>query len=789
MLKKNLLDLRFPVGGLDRRYSYRQQPPYTTPGCVNVRPTDTILDRERGGSRPGISKAFQQDLGGPIRLLNDITIVSSDGIAYWADNFKGNGSLGNAWSAASWTDGLPDVSEDLSSISYGESAGAVRTLLSPFDTSDPYQIEMMIVPYQGQFAGKYQLFARMNNTTPNAILNGLVVELDMTGDDGSYDGSAVVYVAGVPTEFNFTPGTMDTAKPGVLRLIVDGNDIDVYWQDELVLSQNSIGSPAGTRFGFGMEATEAGGICLVDMFRIQYYTGDLESYKQMVVASAEGALFREIGFLGQLEELTSDVNLADDRNLQCVAWNQKLYIADYGDLKVGGVGAIDVTGLELTDGDVTDWTTYDIDTDNDVVVLTNATGSVVEGSYKIASVVTGKVTLAATCGSTGTASYRIERAPKVYDPQTDTLEIWMADADKGSVPVGCPLICRYRDAIVLAGSINAPHLWYIGRVGDPYDWDFLAEDDAGAVFGEDSDAGSIGQPIIGMAPYSDDYLLFGCTTSLWVMRGHPRFGGLIDNVDYTVGFIGPESWCWGPSGEIIFLSRDGLYLLPPGASGKPDSISRERMPRELQGVDSNLYEASLVYDVQARGVHIYLTPIEPQGRLHMWFDWDVKSFWPVKLADGHEPFVTLQYQAIAQDDAAVLLGCRDGYIRRYSNLSESDDGTEIESYVDYGPIRMGESDYEKGILSELIGVVAKNSGPVSWALRVSETQEEAMVAENFETGEWSEASGRAGLNFKTRVRARGGAMVLRLSNGETNRSWGVERITGVAMGVGPQRLG
>ena len=55
-LRKRPIDVAFPTGGLDRKGAYRQQKPYTTPDCCNVRAIDTIESRERGGSRPAGSR-------------------------------------------------------------------------------------------------------------------------------------------------------------------------------------------------------------------------------------------------------------------------------------------------------------------------------------------------------------------------------------------------------------------------------------------------------------------------------------------------------------------------------------------------------------------------------------------------------------------------------------------------------------------------------------------------------------------------------------------------------------
>jgi hypothetical protein len=56
MRKSRLLSIRFPVGGLDKRYGFQNQPPYTTAYCLNVWPTERTTGRERGGVRPGVTQ-------------------------------------------------------------------------------------------------------------------------------------------------------------------------------------------------------------------------------------------------------------------------------------------------------------------------------------------------------------------------------------------------------------------------------------------------------------------------------------------------------------------------------------------------------------------------------------------------------------------------------------------------------------------------------------------------------------------------------------------------------------
>lgn len=83
-----IIELPFPVGGLSRRAAFQDQPPYTTPLCLNVRPFDVVNlasaalkgMRQRGGARPGVSKVFNggsASLGGAIQLLDYCAVIGS----------------------------------------------------------------------------------------------------------------------------------------------------------------------------------------------------------------------------------------------------------------------------------------------------------------------------------------------------------------------------------------------------------------------------------------------------------------------------------------------------------------------------------------------------------------------------------------------------------------------------------------------------------------------------------------------------------------------------------------
>jgi hypothetical protein len=404
----------------------------------------------------------------------------------------------------------------------------------------------------------------------------------------------------------------------------------------------------------------------------------------------------------------------------------------------------------------------------------------------------------------GTCQYRIERSPKIFDPNEDELVEWKADVypldiedpllpnpflagkSKGQVPLGCRLIARYGDGLILASPPTAPHVWFRSRRRNPHDWDYsrAAFGDVESAIASDANyQGVVGEPIVALIEHSDDYLLFGCTSSLWILRGEPLIGGSLDNLSQTLGIVGPNAWCRSPSGVLFFLSKDGLYTLQPGASEFPQSLSREKIPQRLLDIPITYsHGANLAYDLRFRMVHIYL----PQSHQHYWFNLETGSFWPIHFRSILiTPIMTLDWTSSLSQESHVLLGGTDGFLRRFGREYRTDDRHPIIDYVYIGPIRLSSSNFEDGMLSELIASVAEGSGRVRWQIFVADTIEAALTASPSQEGIWN-----PGLNHTDRPRVRGSSFFLRLSSSlETGFApWSIERVTAARGKGGKKRL-
>jgi hypothetical protein len=823
-MARRALDLVFPVGGVDERASYQNQRPYTTPDAMNCRGKDTFERRERGGSRPGLQQAYGEELGSgnPVRMLGQVRTIAATNSASWWDEFVrppglAGGYITDNWIKPLWAANLPFWAPDdypgspswagdatLPPTTTARNNSALVNTLVNFDATQYYRISLdWISKTNGSSVYIYLLVDRLATgfwwqNTGGIRIEGLV---DTSGVRyyaiiGVNASGTVVYnssyqlLAGNPSVGNnaitaiWTPGTT-----GTLNLYWGGQlqETAIFTAAELGVL-GAVGSDIGWGVGLSAHATQ-GQTSWIDWFQVDY-SQDVDAERQRVyaVASSNGEVWRDTN-LGTMVNTNNALTISKTREISATDRLQKLYIADYGLEHSGTNGACTAASANVFTSAGATFASAPVSNKDDAILIIASGNNVTAGRYVISSVDSDtQITLATEPTSGGDASgvtYRIERTPKIYDPstvdQTASLTAWTDVADS-SIPIGCPLICTYLDRLVLAGSVTDPHLWQMSGIFAPNAWahgDYPGDPQVGSA----TDAGAVGAPITALISHSDDFLIFGGNTTLWVLRGDPTYGGRLDNLSPSIGVVDANAWCRTSVGETVILSRDGVYMIEPGGVSKPISISRERIPAQLLALNPETHIITMAYDVKERGVHIYVVSKETGGTIHWWLDWENKSFWPVELNAEHEPYRVLNYQADSAGASGVLLGCRDGYIRKYNLPNHADDGIDFTSYVYIGPIRLGGDGYYEGIVNELIATVAKSSGDVNWSLHVGETAEAARNAAAFDSGTWT-----AGMNTTVRPRARAAAFFVKLTQGEDNEAWSMERLTAVVSRVGRQRL-
>jgi hypothetical protein len=488
--------------------------------------------------------------------------------------------------------------------------------------------------------------------------------------------------------------------------------------------------------------------------------------QDVLAAVAGGSLYKSTG--GAFTQVTGTLNTTAP-TLHAAAQGQKVFIADYRSTRLyGSDGTIAFTEGEyrLSATSVADWTALSISTTLDAMLLTGVgPTSAQDGVYAIASVATGYVVITGTL-TAGSCSWELGRTLKVYDPVAGTLAA--ISPTYGITPLNCRLITSYRERLVLA----LENTWYMSAQGAPTDWDYFTDDPENpgrAFYSGNEDAGKVPHPITAVIPHSDDYLIFGAEHSLWILKGDPGYGGQVDNLSYEVGIVGPNAWAKTAENDLVFLSRDGVYVVPAGG-GVPQPFSRERLPAELLDVDMQANVVSMAYDVRGQGCWLFITPTAGTAGTAWWIDWPTKSFWPISIPAVQQPRCMTPYAADVGDQRHILMGGYDGYVRRFSDTATTDDGTAISSYVEIGPLRMGDTGHD-GLLMELAGTLDESSGDVTWSVMSGDTPEAASASTTVKvTGTWG-----AGRNDRVPVRVRDVACKLKLSS---TARWAMEHAFG-----------
>lgn len=288
--------------------------------------------------------------------------------------------------------------------------------------------------------------------------------------------------------------------------------------------------------------------------------------------------------------------------------------------------------------------------------------------------------------------------------------------------------CIYRDRYVRPFS----HAIFASRQGSYTDWSMSADisDLARPFVIQLSEAGEVGETIVGLIPHKDAYLLAATSGSIWVVRGDPVADGSLQNISREVGMVGPRAWCRDHLDRYYFLSSHGLYTVSASGDGL-QALSEDVIPQELTGVTD--VNTVLEYDHATRGVNIHI----PTAAVSWLFDTERQGFWPFKV----------------------------GYAG---------------SHVAMGPVRLNDGE-TYGRLLRMHGITANESIDVTWRVFVADTAEqvsinakaaiETLVAGGTPDSSHSKGVWTAGVNHRCYPRARGMFMILLLSASGT---WGWE---------------
>lgn len=809
MAKQRQLSLSWPAKGLDKRGSYEQQAPYSTPDALNVWTDDRSEGRERGGSRPGLGKTFSQQISGSsarVRLIDTVQyivdsvrttkLVASAGGELWQQS--------NSSTMAKVANGIDGSSGTLPTLADAELVSApLRQKLYIADNA-----ALVDSGEDGALTGGTAFTAAdgTNFGTLNVDKDDHCVVILSRG--AGVNEIQTITIGGTPTggtyylEFNGSRTTdlahdadIATIQAALLKLSSIGKD-DSGNNNILVGAGDLPGTPVTVTFQNDLGARR---VPLMTSFSSELTSAATNEVQTLTQGATGGTFNLKVIVDGEVETTApiawnangAAVELAVEAlsivpSGEATGANSATNLSD-GTVTItfsGSLGSHDISMMAVDSSGLTGGTkllvvtetTKGINTDVRVSRSTRGkTGRTVTGAFEIASVSTTTINLATAPNAENVTGlkYRIARTIKVYDPENNKMYPLFQDWLKGSVPTNCTTIAAWRNRLVCVEASN-PQNFKMSRQGNTSDWDYSADDAQRSIVGSLTSAGQISEPIVALVPYHQNCLVIGCTSSLWIMTGDPAMGGTARRLDDQIGVLGPKSWCLIAGGYMMFMSRDGLYVMPPGCGTAPTSVSRELLPEELINIDTSSKTVTMAYDLRYRGVHLF---IHGGSNTSHWFI-DIKTrmegdkvtaaFWPVSYQADHVASACHTRRDFTSNESPVVFGSHDGYLRHLKPSLDQDDGSNaISSYVVFGPFALGDSSgMFEGKLSSICAALGQDSGDVSWSVHVGQTAEDAVDAAARESGTWTGYAG-TGLQYRAHPKARGAFATVKITSAGT----------------------
>ena len=413
-----------------------------------------------------------------------------------------------------------------------------------------------------------------------------------------------------------------------------------------------------------------------------------------------------------------------------------------------------------------------------------------------------------------------------YDPATNTGGPLIVgtndDGDpKGEVPENCNIVCTWRGRLVAADGDDPTEIFF-SRVGKPDDWDYSRTDSAAAVKLSASFAGIMAQPVRALIPNTDNCMIIGCDQQIWVLRGDPKTGGTVENLSDDIGILDSKSWCKTPDASLVIMSHDGVYWMPPGCGSPFSSVSREVLPKELQGIDRQNYAVSMCYDQPSRMIFLFTSlenrtssSVAPDGASAMklapettgsipqaggelitnHFAIDIRqeqhgdvthprsaSFWPMDFASGSEPFAC-HARYVEGGKPHAVMGTRGGKIVAMEWGNEVDDSVDYESYLVIGPLQ--NQSMTNQMLKRIEVTLGKDSNPVQ--IDIFRCEESEDIDEfDLDNPPWKATCSHAIRNFKKEVRLSGRCFYIIIRSID-KRLWALEKMVVVFSHLGRSR--
>jgi len=524
--------------------------------------------------------------------------------------------------------------------------------------------------------------------------------------------------------------------------------------------------------------------------------------KRLVAAGNIKFYYEDIGVAaGTMTELVAaDGDIDTTKPLQMFELYEKVFVVNGTNLKVADFGNTKLTCSALTDppahGDILTQATSGAKMVVDFVTTAKTTiyGKTIAGTFNITNDVSSNNTKATMNPASFVPS--VVTAPTIphwYDwtvyPDTKLSGVTLS---YGTMPAQATLGCSWRGRACLSGDIDYPHQYYQARQENPWDWNYVSNDVQSPISGggDPNVPGQVGDIVVAQIPFDRDHLIYGGANSLWCLFGDAAENGSLVEVEST-GILGAKAWCKDNQDNLYVLTFAGLLKIPKGF-GPAENLTEFTYPDFVKDLayTSSTHRIILGYDKDRNGIKIAKTTLTTGANSCWWYDLKTEGLFPETYPNECGPYSMFYYESVNSDYKDLISGCKDGYMRISDDDAVNDDigGSDeaIDSYVTFGPIKLGEENQE-GKVNSLVGVTAgggsngseTDSDDVTFKIWTELSADK--ISERFSTNSGQKISGTIkapgrwrGNQFRRSIR--GMFTGIRIGNNTTSEVWGLEKL-------------
>ncbi|MDD3092241.1 MAG: hypothetical protein PHG80_11500 [Methanoregulaceae archaeon] len=210
---------------------------------------------------------------------------------------------------------------------------------------------------------------------------------------------------------------------------------------------------------------------------------------------------------------------------------------------------------------------------------------------------------------------------------------------------------------------------------------------------------------------------------------------------------------------------------------------------EDENIDPAAYRIVFGYDKKRAGIVISITKLVDGSNSCYWYDLKTDGLFPETYPTACGPYSLFYYHSNEDGYSDLLVGSRDGYIRKWSDAAKDDDVGIVDTRIISSALMPimplgGEADRYGRLRSMTIvnaggsaGGEFADSGSIEYAFYPGESAEQ--VVEDVYDGTAPHTSGSVsavGRNNRVRSRVRGAYVGLKLGNSVAGETWALERV-------------